>query len=58
VRAGENGWVVAPEPAGLAAAMVEAMDASGLAERLGAQGRADISRMSWADVVDKLVIAN
>lgn len=58
VRSGRNGWITAPEPGALATAMVEAMDAAGLAERLGAQGRADISRMSWADVVNKLVLPN
>jgi glycosyltransferase involved in cell wall biosynthesis len=56
VRPGVNGWVTAPEPDALAKAIVEAMDGHGVAERLGAQGRADIGRMSWADVVKKLVI--
>ena len=56
VRPGENGWVTSPEPAALSKALAEAMDGPGLAERLGAQGRADVSRMSWANVVEKLVL--
>jgi glycosyltransferase involved in cell wall biosynthesis len=56
VRPGVNGWVTAPEPDALAKAIVEAMDGRDAAERLGAQGRADILRLSWADVVKKLVI--
>jgi glycosyltransferase involved in cell wall biosynthesis len=56
VRAGENGWVVESEPTALARAMAEAMEAPSLAERLGRQGRADVSRLSWADVIKRLVI--
>jgi glycosyltransferase involved in cell wall biosynthesis len=55
VRPGSNGWVTAPEPAALAGALAEAMDSPGLSERLGGQARADIARLSWADVVKKLV---
>jgi glycosyltransferase involved in cell wall biosynthesis len=56
VRSGENGWVTAPEPSGLAAAMADAMDSPALAERMGGQARVQISRLSWADVVKKLVL--
>ncbi len=56
VRPGENGWVADPDPASVARAMAEAMDGKGAAERMGARGRTDISRLSWADVVKKLVI--
>ena len=56
VRPGVNGWVTAPEPDALAKAIGEAMDGRDVAERLGAQGRVDIGRMSWADVVKRLVI--
>jgi glycosyltransferase involved in cell wall biosynthesis len=56
VRAGENGFVVAPEPAAVAGAMGEVMADRALAERLGAAGRADAGRMSWADVASRLVM--
>jgi glycosyltransferase involved in cell wall biosynthesis len=54
VRAGSNGWITAPDPAALARAMGEAMDGAALCERLGAQARADVARLSWAAVVKKL----
>jgi glycosyltransferase involved in cell wall biosynthesis len=56
VRAGANGWVVAPTPADLARAMAEAMVDRDRAERLGRQGRDDIAHLTWANVVRKLVI--
>ncbi len=56
VRAGENGWVTAPDPAALARALEEAMADAAAAERLGRQGYTEISRLSWADVVSKLVV--
>ena len=56
VRSGQNGWVVAPDPAALARAMAEAMAGPAAAERLGQQGRKDISALSWSAVVKKLVI--
>ena len=36
VRAGENGWITAPDPASLASAMADATADAALAERLGA----------------------
>lgn len=56
VRTGQNGWIVSPTPADLAHAMAEAMDAPGVTERLGRQGRRDSERLTWANVVNKLVI--
>ena len=56
VRAGENGWIVEPQPAAMATAMAEATDDRGKAERLGAQGHQDIRELSWPNVVRKLVI--
>ena len=56
VRAGANGWVVAPTPADLARAMAEAMADRDRAGRLGRQGQADIAHLTWANVVRKLVI--
>ncbi len=40
VRAGHNGWVVAPDAASLATAIAEASEDRALAERLGTAGRA------------------
>jgi glycosyltransferase involved in cell wall biosynthesis len=56
VRAGENGWIVPPTPASLAGAIGEAMDGPGVAERLGRQGQRDVARLTWSDVVKRLVI--
>jgi hypothetical protein len=36
--------------------MADAMDSPALAERMGGQARVQISRLSWADVVKKLVL--
>jgi glycosyltransferase involved in cell wall biosynthesis len=55
VRHGENGWVAPPTADGLAAAMAEAIDAPGLAERLGAQGFADVARLRWDNIVARLL---
>lgn len=56
VRDGENGWVAAPTPDGLARVMAEAMDGPSVAERRGRQGRQDVNALTWAGVVKKLVI--
>lgn len=56
VRAGENGFVCAPDPAALAKAYAELTESPGLAERLGAQGHRDVAPMSWNAVVKKLVL--
>ena len=57
VRDHENGLVVAPEPGPLAAALAELADDAALAEQLGTRAREDADRMTWAGVVDRLVIA-
>lgn len=56
VRAGENGWVVAPEPQTVADAMAAAMTDRDLAERLGRAGKAGIADLQWSRVVSQLVI--
>lgn len=56
VSHGHNGWVVAPSAAGLARAMTEAMESPSTAERLGQQGFKDIAALTWANVVQQLVI--
>ena len=56
VRAGENGWIIAPDPASLAAAIGEAAADAALAERLGVRGHQDIRDLTWPAVVKKLVI--
>jgi glycosyltransferase involved in cell wall biosynthesis len=56
VRSGQNGLVAVPDPAALARLFGEVMTTPGLAERLGAQGRADVARLSWDGVVKALVL--
>jgi glycosyltransferase involved in cell wall biosynthesis len=56
VRDGHNGWIVEPNAAGLARAMSQAADSSSTAERLGRQGLQDIAPLTWAGVVQQLVI--
>jgi glycosyltransferase involved in cell wall biosynthesis len=56
IRAGENGIVSAPTPEALASAFAEVMDSPGLAERLGASGRAVAAAMTWPAAVEKLVL--
>jgi glycosyltransferase involved in cell wall biosynthesis len=58
VRSGQNGWVVEPTPAGVAAACAEAMSNATLAEQLGTRGRQDIGSLTWAHVVKTLVVAS
>ena len=57
IRDGQNGLVVDPTPAALAHACATLVEDSSLAARMGAQARTDASRMSWTEVVKKLVIA-
>ena len=57
VRHGENGWIVDPTAAALATACAEAMADPSRAERYGAQGGQDIAHLSWARVVDHLLVA-
>ena len=56
LRDGENGLVVAPVPASLAAAFAQLMDAPGRAEQMGARGKTVVTAMNWPDAVKKLVI--
>jgi glycosyltransferase involved in cell wall biosynthesis len=56
VRDGQNGFVVAPEPAALADAFAKVMDDDGAAQRLGAQGQRDTAHLTWDNVVRKLVM--
>jgi glycosyltransferase involved in cell wall biosynthesis len=52
---GENGWVTAPDPEALGAALC-ALDADrGRAAEMGAAGRERARRVTWAGVVDRLV---
>lgn len=56
VRDGENGWVTAPAPEALAAAMRAAMDDRNRAIRLGEQGRADGARLNWPAAIERLLL--
>ena len=56
VRAGENGWITAPDPESLSAAIDEAAADAALAERFGARGHQDIRDLTWPAVVKKLVV--
>jgi glycosyltransferase involved in cell wall biosynthesis len=51
-----TGWVVAPDPRSLAAALGEAIADPALAERLGTQGRDSIRHLTWDNTVDRLLI--
>ncbi len=55
VRDRENGRIVAPDAASLAAAIAEAMDDPVAAQRWGERGRADVAQLSWAKVAARLV---
>ncbi len=57
VKDGLNGLVTAPEPAALAVALARLSSSAAEAERLGQRARADVGAMTWARVVEKLVIA-
>ncbi len=54
VRDGENGRVVAPEAAPLAAAIAGIIDDAGVAERMGRQGQRDTAGLTWAETVRRL----
>ena len=56
VRDHSNGLIVDPDPAALGRAMAELSADTSLAERLGRQGLADASTLSWERVVGELVI--
>lgn len=56
VRDGENGLVVAPEPAALAAAMRRLAEDAGLAAQMGRRGHADAAQLTWPKVVERLLM--
>jgi glycosyltransferase involved in cell wall biosynthesis len=56
VRDGQNGLISAPEPAALARACARLFDDAAEAERMGAQAHIDVGRLTWEDVVKKLII--
>jgi glycosyltransferase involved in cell wall biosynthesis len=56
VRNGENGYSTAPTPEALARAMRAVMDDRNGAIRLGEAGKADATRMTWSDAVQKLLL--
>jgi glycosyltransferase involved in cell wall biosynthesis len=56
VSDGHQGLVVEPTPAAIAAAMRRLLDEPGLCEALGARARQTAADLSWARVVDRLVI--
>lgn len=55
VEDGRSGFVTAPAPDAVAAALATVMDDAGRAESLGAVGRARIARLTWPDTVARLV---
>ena len=58
VRDGQNGLVVAPEPAALARAMAALVADRALAERLGRQARIDTAPLTWSATVTRLLEAS
>jgi glycosyltransferase involved in cell wall biosynthesis len=54
VRDGENGYVTAPAPAPLAAAIAAVMGEAAAAERMGQQGRQDTAGLTWPETVRRL----
>jgi len=56
VQDGVNGFVTAPEPAGLASAIADLMGSPARAAALGREARAVADRMAWPDIVRRLVI--
>jgi glycosyltransferase involved in cell wall biosynthesis len=56
VRDGQNGFVTAPNPDALAAAMWRLIADRTLAIRLGEAGAGDVAKMTWSRAVKKLVL--
>lgn len=56
VRDGENGFVCAPTPDALAAALRRVMDDRALAERLGSAGARDVAAITWDRALAQLVV--
>lgn len=56
VRDGENGLIVEPTPAAMAAAFARVMDAPSTVEQMGVRARESVGLMTWPAAVKKLVI--
>ena len=56
VREGENGYVTAPTPEALAAAMRRMMDDRTTAARMGEEGHRQAIAMTWHDAIQKLLV--
>lgn len=56
VRDGENGFVTAPAPEALAAAMRRLMDDRNAAARMGEAGHREAVAMTWPDAIRKLLL--
>jgi glycosyltransferase involved in cell wall biosynthesis len=56
VQDGVNGYVVAPTPEGLAAAMQLLMEDKARAERMGEAGHAVVAGMTWPETARRLVV--
>jgi glycosyltransferase involved in cell wall biosynthesis len=56
VEGGANGFVVAPQPEAIAAALDALHRDAGLAARLGASGPAQVAGITWEKVVEALVL--
>jgi glycosyltransferase involved in cell wall biosynthesis len=56
IRDGETGLVAPPEPRALAARLDALWESAELAARLGAAGPRSVAGISWAGVVEQLVI--
>lgn len=55
VRDGENGFVCAPDPEAIAAALTRVAQNAGLASELGQRGRSRALQVTWDGVVERLV---
>ena len=55
VKDGVNGWVVAPRPDTLAAALRAATDNLPMAKQLGEAGLEQASHMTWTQAVTRLL---
>jgi glycosyltransferase involved in cell wall biosynthesis len=56
VRDGDNGFVTAPTPEALAAAMRRMMDDRTAAARMGETGHREAMAMTWPDAIQKLLL--
>ena len=56
VTSDQNGFVTAPEPRALAAALASVSGQPALAERLGAAARRQVDGMTWDRAVQRLLL--